>query len=158
MCEPGKPGLEDHSLTTGHNTSEHRLGTQGGATATTWVHKAALSRGVRQVDFLRLVEGRGARPTASAVHKPCSPGEALLSFSWATGHPQALRINPVTLTVSRKSKQTRTHMETNKELWESAQKLWWPRSGTRCHLQTGQQERRQFKPETLGIRAASLKA
>lgn len=63
---------------TGHNTSERGLGTQGQATATTWVHKAegltsgrlSLSHGEWQVDFLHLV--RVGAYCLSAVYKPCS--------------------------------------------------------------------------------------
>jgi hypothetical protein len=39
MCEPASQAW-CHSLMRGHHTSEHRLGTQGEAMATTWVHKA----------------------------------------------------------------------------------------------------------------------
>lgn len=91
MCEPGKPGLEDHSLTTGHNTFEHRLGTQGDATATTWVHKAALSRGVRQVDFLRLVEGRGGQAYCLCSSQALQPRRSSLILQlghWSPSGPQ----------------------------------------------------------------------
>lgn len=59
---------------TGHNTSGHRLGTQGEAMATTWVLKTALFHGVWQVDFLHLVEGQGR-------------GLLPLQFTSPTAHP-----------------------------------------------------------------------
>lgn len=90
------------------------------------------------------VEGQGRLPLQfTSPAAPLCQGEAFLILSWATGRPQSHRMNAATLSPGKPSKQGHIWRHTKKELQESAQKLQWPRSDTRCHLQVGHQESRQ---------------
>lgn len=92
QARPGEPQLDDRAhLNTGLELRE-KLWLPHGATRQKGSPMAITLSWSGQVDFLRLVERSG--PTASAVHKPCSPavpGRSSLHLQlghWSSSVPQ----------------------------------------------------------------------